>query len=129
MICCLGSSPIQPGMPAVSSGATPTGKPGRLPLSVKSHILNKWPAPAAPAQLRERDHRLRTTIPTGGRLSVRGDPADQRFPRLLGTDDRLFCEGGWGSSYVMKGTLNAALDAGTSTDATLDLKFTGDNCT
>ena len=59
--------------------------------------------------------------------TVRGDPLTNGFHAYWERTADSFVQVTGGSLFATKGTLNAALDAGTLADATLDITFTGDD--
>jgi hypothetical protein len=60
-------------------------------------------------------------------LPVRGDPLTNGFHAWWERTADSFVQVAGGASFAMKGTLNAALDAGVLAEASLDITFTSDN--
>jgi len=72
---------------------------------------------------------LRDSRPALIFLPVRGDPLTNGFHAYWERTADSFVQVASGSSFAMKGPLNAVLAAGTLADATLDITFTGDDWT
>ncbi len=70
---------------------------------------------------------LREAKPSLIFLPVRGDPLTNGFHAWWERTADSFVQVAGGSSFAMKGTLNAALDAGTLAEASIDITFTGDD--
>jgi hypothetical protein len=70
---------------------------------------------------------LREAKPSLIFLPVRGDALTNGFHVWWERTANSFVQLAGGSAFAMKGTLNAALDAGSLADATLDITFTGDD--
>jgi hypothetical protein len=70
---------------------------------------------------------LREANPSLIFLPVRGDPLTNGFHAWWEHTTDSFVQIAGGSTFALKGTLNAALDAGTLADASIDITFAGDD--
>jgi len=70
---------------------------------------------------------LREAKPSLIFLPVRGDALTNGFHAWWERTADSFVQVAGGSAFAMKGSLNAALDAGTLADASIDITFTGDH--
>jgi len=60
-------------------------------------------------------------------VPVRGDPLTNGFHAYWERTSDSFVQVAGGSTFAMKGTLNATLDAGTLVESSIDITFTGDD--